>query len=212
MLAAENVQFGYRQNLPAIANLSFGVEAGQHTLLLGPSGSGKTTLIYLICGFLTPTGGRILFEGEDIAAMSQAKRDAFRRRHIGIVFQTLRLISALSLQDNLLLAQKLAGRRRDAAAIAGLIDRLGLSARAKALPDQLSQGEAQRAAIARALIAQPKILIADEPTSALDDSNTAIVLQLLRETADASGATLLIATHDSRLKSAFSNTIHLGAA
>jgi putative ABC transport system ATP-binding protein len=139
-----------------------------------------------------------------------AQRDALRRRTVGIVFQTLRLISALSLRDNLALAARLAGQPADG--IDRLLGELNLSHRADARPRALSQGEAQRAAIARALVARPALLLADEPTSALDDANTARAAELLVRLAAEQGSTLLIATHDSRLKAHIPRTIQLAAA
>jgi putative ABC transport system ATP-binding protein len=185
---------------------------GEHALLLGPSGSGKSTLVNLIAGLLTPASGQIHIAGEPMTGIGPAARDDLRRRRIGIVFQTLRLVSALSLGANLTLARRLAGRSPDPAGTDALIDRLGLAGRANARPRELSQGEAQRAAIARALVASPDLLLADEPTSALDDANMAIVADLLVETANSNGSTLLIATHDARLQSRIGRTVRLESA
>jgi putative ABC transport system ATP-binding protein len=128
-----------------------------------------------------------------------------------VVFQTLRLIGALSVRENLALAQRLALGANDPDAIEGLIAQVGLSHRADARPRELSQGEGQRAAIARALCAKPAIVVADEPTSALDDANAIAMSDLLLATAEATGATLLIATHDNRLKARFDRTLNLSA-
>lgn len=187
------------------------LQAGQHALLLGPSGSGKTSFINIVTGLLTPTRGELWVAGEPMSRLPPAGRDALRRRTIGLVFQTLRLIPALSVQGNLALAQKLALGRVDEAEITRLIDRVGLSHRADARPRQLSQGEGQRAAIARALCTGPRLLVADEPTSALDDSNAVRMIDLMFETADATGATLLIATHDGRIAHRFGNRLDLVA-
>lgn len=172
---------------------------GQHSLLIGASGCGKSTLVNLICGLLTPDHGSIAIAGEPMTGLSASKRDDLRRRRIGLVFQTLRLVSALDLTANLALAQRLGGGSEESERIAMLIDRLGLSHRAHARPRELSQGEAQRAAIARALVGRPDLIIADEPTSALDRDNMQNVITLLRECADEAGASLLIVTHDDRL-------------
>lgn len=184
-------------------------EAGGHRLLLGPSGSGKTTLIHLIAGLLTPDRGTIAIDGEDIGALPPARRDDLRRRKIGVVFQTLRLVGALDVTANLLLAQRLAGHNADRNEVAALLVELGLTDRASAKPNELSQGEAQRAAIARALVARPKLLIADEPTSALDDANAERVARLLIDTANAHGSTLLVATHDVRMKAHIPDAVAL---
>jgi putative ABC transport system ATP-binding protein len=192
-----------------ISNLSFSQSSGQHLLLLGPSGVGKTSLINLITGFASPSSGSIMVGGKTISALSGARRDALRRRTIGVVFQTLRLISALSVCENLKLAQKLALDRTDMADVDALIEAVGIGHRKYARPRQLSQGEAQRAAIARALVSRPKLIIADEPTSALDDDNADNIAQLLLHKAEEFGSTLLIATHDVRLKAHIPNAIML---
>lgn len=175
------------------------LERGHHGLLLGPSGSGKTSLLHILAGLLRPTGGRVTLLGADLHGAGAAEADRLRAENIGIIFQQLHLIRAVSALDNLRLAQRLAGRRPDDAAALGLLARLGLSGRAGALPDMLSQGERQRVAVARALVNRPALLLADEPTSALDDENCDATLHLLLEQATLSGATLLIATHDQRL-------------
>lgn len=210
MLALEGVSLGY-DGRPVLADVSFSLAGGEQALLLGPSGSGKTTLIYLCCGLLAPDRGAISVDGEDLTALSQSRRDQVRRRGIGVVFQTLRLVSPLCVRANLLLAQRLADRKHDVREADALLERLGIAHRASAKPAALSQGEAQRAAIARALIAKPKLLIADEPTSALDDANAERVAVLIMEAARDSGASLLIATHDARLRALAPRTIELAA-
>lgn len=187
------------------------LERGAHALLLGPSGSGKTTFINIVTGLLTPSEGRLDIAGQAMSALPPAARDALRRQTIGLVFQTLRLIPALSVRANLALAQQLALGTVDRAEIARMIDRVGLSHRADARPRQLSQGEGQRAAIARALITRPRLVVADEPTSALDDANAARMIDLMFEVADATGATLLVATHDGRIAPRFANRLDLVA-
>lgn len=190
---------------------SFAAARGEHTLLLGPSGSGKSTLINVITGLITPTAGEVKIAGAAMSALPAAQRDQLRRRTIGVVFQTLRLIAALSVRQNLALAQNLALGRTDPDAIDRLIGQVGLAHRAEARPRELSQGEGQRAAIARALCAQPALVVADEPTSALDDANAVAMADLLLATAEATGATLLIATHDNRLRARFGRTLTLAA-
>jgi len=190
---------------------SLNQNAGEHMLLLGASGSGKTTLINLITGLLSPDSGAVTIDGEMMSSLSGSARDDLRRRKIGVIFQTLRLISALTVRANLRLAQKLAGVGTDDRAIGQLLEAVGVAHRADAAPRALSQGEAQRAAIARALVTKPALLIADEPTSALDDANAERIGQLLLDTANANGSTLLIATHDARLKSFIPNAITLSS-
>jgi putative ABC transport system ATP-binding protein len=203
-----SVRYG---NQFVLSDFSLEQKAGNHLLLLGPSGSGKTTLINLITGLLLPTTGSVSVGGEAMSSLSGPARDDLRRRKIGVIFQTLRLVSALSVRANLRLAQKLAGLVVDNDAIDALLDAVGVAHRADAAPRELSQGEAQRAAIARALVAKPALLVADEPTSALDDANAERIGRLLLDTATANGSTLLVATHDARLKAFIPDTVALAA-
>jgi putative ABC transport system ATP-binding protein len=201
-------RFGERTVLEVAA---WAVAPGRHSLVLGPSGCGKSTLLHLIAGLLRPTRGRILAAGRDLSALRPAELDRWRGRNIGIVLQNLHLIAAISVRDNLRLARALAGLPDDQARIGQLLGELRLTALAELRPPQLSQGEAQRLAITRAVVNRPALILADEPTSALDDANCAIVLGLLRAQAEASGATLLIATHDARLKEHFAHRLELPA-
>jgi putative ABC transport system ATP-binding protein len=194
-----------------VAIPSWAVAAGQHSLILGPSGSGKTTVLHLIAGLLRPSRGSVRVAGQDLRALRPAELDAFRGRMIGIVLQRLHLISALTVRDNLRLARTLARLPPDPRQIDGLIADLGLATVAGARPRQLSEGEAQRVAIARAVVNRPALILADEPTSALDDANCEAVLALLRTQAEASGATLVIATHDARVKNQFRHRLELPA-
>lgn len=187
------------------------LHVAEHALVLGPSGSGKTTLINIVTGLLSPTEGSLVVAGEPMSSLPPASRDALRRRTIGLVFQTLRLIPALSVRENIALAQHVATGASDADAVSAIIARVGLLHRADAKPRALSQGEGQRAAIARALIARPRLVVADEPTSALDDANAQAMVDLLFETAAATGATLLVATHDGRIAHRFTNRLQLAA-
>jgi putative ABC transport system ATP-binding protein len=183
--------------------------AGDHSLILGASGSGKTTLINIVAGLVTPSEGSVVVDGSPMSALPPVRRDALRRRTIALVFQTLRLIPALSVRQNMALAQRVARGVGDAAEVERLIAAVGLKHRADARPRELSQGEGQRAAIARALAVRPKLLIADEPTSALDDANASAMVDLLLAAADETGATLLIATHDGRIRNRFARTVEL---
>lgn len=196
---------------PILNNVKIRLDRGAHHLLLGPSGSGKTTLIHAISGLIEPDDGSIMIDGEPMTGRSPASRDALRRTRIGLIFQSLRLVSALTVRQNLHLAGRLSGHPTTDEVIDALLSQLGIAHRAPAKPRRLSQGEAQRAAIARALIGKPRLLIADEPTSALDDDNAARVASLLIEAADRNGSTLLIATHDHRLKALIPRTFTLGS-
>ena len=187
------------------------IAIGQHTLLLGPSGSGKTTLINCIAGLQRVSAGRVDVEGTDLATLSTRQRDQLRGARIGMVMQRLHLISAMTVRANLQLAQRLAGHAVNGMRIESLARELGIFDKLDKFPRQLSQGEAQRAAIARALVNQPPLLLADEPTSALDDASCNAAICLLLQHARLHNATLIVATHDARIKPHFSNVVHLGS-
>ena len=174
--------------------------AGRSCAVVGPSGSGKTSLLHLIAGLLSPHQGQIEVNGTRINELGQRQRDRFRGRTLGMVLQQPRLIRSLSALDNLLLAQRLAGRPSNRDEAMSRLSELGLAQRAQHRPAALSQGEAQRVAVARALLGKPALLLADEPTSALDDENAARVLELLQQQARACSAALLIVTHDGRIR------------
>ncbi|NNF33229.1 MAG: ATP-binding cassette domain-containing protein [Saprospiraceae bacterium] len=169
-------------------------------LLLGQSGVGKTTLLHLIGGLMQTSSGSILVNGKDMERMSSSELDHFRGKNIGIIFQQSHFVKSISVIENLLLAQSLAGKDSDKRHCQALLDRLGIGYKANDKPSNLSQGEKQRLSIARAIVNDPKVILADEPTSALDDHNCEEVLKLLEEQAKSIGAALIIVTHDSRLK------------
>jgi len=179
---------------------SLSLEAGASCAVLGPSGCGKSTLMHLVAGLLSPAQGRVLVAGQDIHALQGSDRDRFRGAQIGIVFQRLHLLPSLTLRQNLLLAGRLGESAEANARIDALLSALGLDHLANARPSALSQGERQRAAIARAVIHRPALVLADEPTSSLDDANTARVMELLLEQTRACGAALLVVTHDLRVR------------
>jgi putative ABC transport system ATP-binding protein len=163
----------------------------------------------VIAGLATPTEGTVRIAGEDVTRLAPALRDAFRARKIGLVLQTLHLIGVVSVRDNLRLAQHLAGAPRDDARIEEVLASLGIAALAGARAQDISVGEAQRVAIARAVVNHPALILADEPTSALDDANCDKALTLLLEQAAGCGATLLVATHDSRIRDRFARRLVL---
>ncbi|MBM3343644.1 MAG: ATP-binding cassette domain-containing protein [Betaproteobacteria bacterium] len=187
-------------------------EQGAQWLMLGPSGSGKTTLLHVLAGILRPSSGQVSVAGQDLGALSASALDHFRGKHIGIVLQRLHLIDSLSVIKNLLLAQYLAGQSQDAGRVREVLASLDLADKANARPHELSFGQAQRVAVARAVVNKPKLLLADEPTSNLDDARCMQVLDLLLTQAKACGATLVIATHDQRIKARVPNQFELGAA
>ena len=184
---------------------------GQHWLFLGPSGSGKTTLLNILAGLLTPSAGTVSVVGQELASLSSSARDSLRGRQVGIVFQKLHLIAALTVMENLILVQTLAERMADPQEAYELLERLGISDKADCYPRQLSYGQAQRVALARALVNQPKIILADEPTSNLDDVNAHRVIELLLEQATLNESALVVATHDSRVRHRFPYRLDLTA-
>jgi putative ABC transport system ATP-binding protein len=187
------------------------IAKGEHTLLLGPSGCGKTTLLNVISGIAVAQSGRISVDGTALDTLGTGEHDRFRGGHIGLVMQRLHLISALTVCDNLRLAQNLAGVAVDDDAILHALQALGVADKLDRFPRELSQGEAQRVAIARAVINRPALILADEPTSALDDANALAAIDLLFAQASNYGATLIVATHDARIKARFARVVELGA-
>jgi putative ABC transport system ATP-binding protein len=183
---------------------------GEHWLLAGNSGSGKTTLMHIICGLKKPSAGSIFVNDQDISKFSESELDNFRKNQIGIVFQKAHLISSLNLIENLLAAQYFSGKKPDEKVAINLLAKIGLSGKDKSKVYTLSQGEAQRAAIARALINKPDMLLADEPTSSLDDQNAETVIDLLKDLAGETGSTLIVSSHDKRINTHFSKTYTLG--
>lgn len=189
---------------------SFSLPQGQSCAVIGPSGCGKTTFVHLLAGLLTPSAGSVKVLGQELTLLSESARDRFRGRHIGFVFQQFHLLPALTVYDNLTLAQRLARRNEQAPPVEQLLDRLGIAELAARRPRELSHGQAQRVAIARALAHRPALVIADEPTSALDDKHCDDALALLRELTEASGAALLVVTHDQRVKGQLAQEFALG--
>ena len=179
-------------------DLSAGIRRGETVALLGRSGSGKSTLLNLIGGIDLPTAGVVLLDGTNLTALSEQRRTLFRRRHIGLVFQSFNLIPTLTVIENLLLPLELNGRTggRARAAALDLLDRVGLADRAGTYPDRLSGGEQQRVAVARAVIHDPVILLADEPTGSLDAETGTRVLELLVGLARNDGRTMVVVMHN----------------
>jgi putative ABC transport system ATP-binding protein len=209
MIRIEQLRFGYNGGADVLRLPQFALEAESNILVVGPSGCGKTTLLHLIAGLLLPSSGSIVVDGQDLAALSSHERDRFRGRHIGIVLQQFHLLPTLTALQNLLVAQSIAGLPVDRDAALGMLRGLGVEARVDAYPHQLSVGQQQRVAIARALVNRPKLLLADEPTSNLDDEACASVVELLLGATQQHAVSLVIATHDRRLKSKISRQLAL---
>lgn len=208
MLAVNNLQFGYNAE-NTFKFPDFACQAGEKWLILGQSGCGKTTLLHLIAGLLKPKSGTVTLSGQDLTKLSDAKLDEFRGQHIGVVFQQNHLLNSLSVADNLRAAQYFAKEKQDDKRVKQLLEQLNLGDKLNARPQELSQGQRQRVAIARALVNSPALVLADEPTSSLDDKNTDEVINMLESAAAGVQATLLIVTHDGRLKERYSNRIEL---
>jgi len=211
MFAVRQVVHGY-EGTEVLRVSSWSAGQGSHWLLLGPSGSGKTTLLHILAGILRPTSGGVQVADQELTALAASALDRFRGRNVGIVLQRLHLLPSLTVAQNVALAQYLAGVPQDAARVSEVLHSLDLADKAQAFPHALSHGQAQRVAIARAVVNRPRILLADEPTSNLDDARCLQALDLLVTQAQACNATLVIATHDQRIKARIPNQHVLGAA
>ena len=217
-ITLKEVKFRWHKAKPWVLDiLHFQVGVGQKVFIAGPSGSGKTTLLNLISGIILPDEGRIWIEGTDLVDLGPAARDNFRGEHIGYVFQSFNLIPYLSIMENVLLPCRFSRERMDrisgdvTAEATRLLDRMEIntaSILATRVSD-LSIGQQQRVAAARALLGAPQLIIADEPTSALDTENREAFMELLFAEANASKATLLFVSHDIGLASAFDHSVSL---
>jgi ABC-type lipoprotein export system ATPase subunit len=184
-------------------------KAGETLLITGSSGKGKTTLLHLLGGLLQPTSGFVFINETNICALSSGKLDHFRGHNIGLILQKAHFIASLNVLENIELASWLTDKTMKNQKAKELLSLLGLDKFASKLPSQLSVGQQQRVSIARALINEPKLLLADEPTSSLDDENAKIVAELLAILAQKYNAALIIVTHDQRLKERFKTSIEL---
>lgn len=204
MLSAQSIKHTYPNGF-SLSFKDWEISKGESWLLSGDSGSGKTTLLHILTGILQPTQGELFIDGTSIYKLSSKKLDQFRGRNIGIIFQKPHLIKSLSIKENLQLAQSFAGLPIDNTRIDAVLDSLNIGAKTHSMIHEMSQGQLQRVSIARAVINQPALLIADEPTSSLDDKNAASVIDLLKEQSALNGSTLIVATHDQRVKNVFTN-------
>lgn len=216
ILDFKDVRFGWAGRAAfSLAVETFALAAGSTLLLLGESGSGKSTLLSLICGTITPKAGRITVAGNDLTALTGPSRDRFRAEQIGVIFQQFNLLPFGSVADNICLPLRFAPKRRKRAGnaraeVAALLAALNLpqgiqTAKAR----NLSIGQQQRVAVARALIGQPPLIIADEPTSALDADTQAAFLDLLFTQISANGQSLLMVSHDARLADRFDSSVRM---
>ena len=208
MIKTSNLTYAYPgQQLMTFPDIV--CSASEHALILGKSGVGKTTLLHLLGGILRPSAGEINISGHPMHQLAGKKLDVFRGKHIGLILQKAHFIRSLTSLENLLLTQNLSQLKVDRAHALHLMERLGIAHKANEKTHLLSIGEQQRLGIARALINHPDVILADEPSSALDDENCVKMINLLLEVADESKASLIIVTHDSRIKPMIDKKIYL---
>ena len=199
-----------RIEVPALKNASFSVDKGEFIAVMGPSGCGKSTLLHLLGGLIKPTSGRILIDGIDISLLTDAERTAIRRDKIGYVFQRFNLLPTLTAKGNIDLAKRIHGNGHlGTDSVGEIIDLLGLHGKINMRPSELSGGEQQRIAIARALVNEPSIILADEPTGSLDSRNAHAVLQMLQNLNRQLKQTIVMITHDSEAASTASRVIEM---
>lgn len=200
-LVVDNVVKRFRQGdrqVTALAGVSLDVAEGTFLAVMGASGSGKSTLLHLTAGLAAPDGGRVLVRGEDLAGLNDRQLTLFRRRHIGLVFQSFNLIPTLTAEQNVALPLMLDGKAEAEVApkVGELLESLGLGPRRTHRPDAMSGGEQQRVAIGRALVTDPAVILADEPTGNLDSANSRSVCELLRDLSLIRGKTIVMVTHE----------------
>jgi putative ABC transport system ATP-binding protein len=198
-----------REEVVALDGVDLCIEPGDFTALVGPSGSGKSTLLHLAGGLDKPDAGRVLLEDRDLSSLSAGERAQLRRRQVGFVFQFFHLIPTLTVAENVELPLVLDGVRDSDGRVGELLERVALEHRAEHLPGELSGGEMQRTAIARALAARPRLLLADEPTGNLDSATGAEILDVLCEQVTEEGAALLMVTHDAGAARRAKRVLHL---
>ncbi|MFB6888532.1 ABC transporter ATP-binding protein [Kitasatospora sp. NPDC056327] len=184
------------ETVHALRGIDLVLDRGSFTAVMGPSGSGKSTFLQCAAGLDRPTSGEVFLGGEEITRLSEDRLTRLRRSRIGFVFQSFNLLPSLTVLQNVLLPQRLAGERQDRGRARELLAQVGLGEHGRRRPGQLSGGQQQRVAIARALITSPDVLFADEPTGALDTNTAHEVLGLLRRAVDTMGATVVMVTHD----------------
>ncbi len=186
----------------------FSLKAGEQVALAGSSGSGKTTLLNVIAGILRPDSGKVIIDGTEVSALTESRRDRFRANNLGYVFQSFQLLQGHSALENVLLGMAFGGGA-DRRVAEELLRRLGMGERLHHLPRQLSIGQQQRVAVARALAHKPRLVLADEPTGNLDHANAGTAMELLCEACVAQGASLLVVSHDPQVLARFRRRVEL---
>jgi ABC-type lipoprotein export system ATPase subunit len=206
MISTKNITFSYNKDQTFIMPDLF-CQAGSTILVTGNSGKGKTTYLHILAGLLQPNSGEIVIDNKEITHLKGSKADKFRGKNIGVVFQKSHFIASLSVLENLEMASWLATGKKHKIRAKELLQKLDIAEQAHKLPSQLSVGQQQRVSIARALMNEPKVLLADEPTSSLDDKNADNVIELLETLSKEYKTALIIVTHDNRIKEKFTNQI-----
>lgn len=212
LLSLMDVQKIYKAasgDVHALKGVSYDFKQGLFYAIVGRSGSGKSTLLHVLGGLDRPTGGQVLMDGKDVYAQSDAQMAVFRRRHMGFVFQQFNLLNEYSVQKNICMPMLLDGRKPDPKFFDQVVNILGLGDKLRKYPSELSGGEQQRVAIARSVLAKPKLIIADEPTGNLDKKTGDEVLKLLTGCAVSFGQTLILVTHDPEIASKADRTVHI---
>ncbi len=204
-IAARDIKMVYKSGFAsfvALKGIDLKIPQGAIQLLMGPSGSGKTTLLSILAGILTPTSGSVHLLGKNITSMSGKELSKFRRERLGFIFQGFNLFPALTAAENVEVALNIKGIKGKPARQQSLelLDKVGLASKANSLPRNLSGGQKQRIAIARALAGNPQLIMADEPTAALDSHTGQVIIELLCQLAKQHGTTVVIVTHDARIK------------
>ncbi len=208
MLTAKSIKYSYNSN-NKFEFPDFCLESTEDLLIIGDSGVGKTTFLNILGGLLSPQSGSITLNGTNYSDLSNKDLDKFRGKNIGIIFQSPYFVNNLNLIDNLLFSLFLSKNQQDKNVVIELLNQVGLNDKIYSKPNDLSQGEKQRASIALALVKKPNLILADEPTSSLDDNNCDLVVSLLKEQSQLNKCKLIIITHDARLKKHFKNSIKL---
>jgi putative ABC transport system ATP-binding protein len=204
VVAAHDLERRYGEGetaVDALRGVSLQVRAGELVAVMGPSGSGKSTLMHTLAGLDTPTSGTVEIAGTEITTLGDSQLTKLRREHIGFVFQFFNLLPMLDAEENVVLPLSIAGEKPDKAWLDELLQKTGLAGRRTHRPSELSGGEQQRVAIARALITRPTILFADEPTGNLDSKTGGEILNLIRDSVDTYGQTIVMVTHEARAAS-----------
>ena len=194
----------------ALDDVSFSVKKGQFVAFMGASGSGKSTLLHLLGGVDRPTSGKVYIDSKDIYDLNESNLAIFRRRNIGIIYQFYNLIPTLTAEENIMLPRLLDNRKPDAEKLRSILETIGLTDRAKHLPNELSGGQQQRVSVGRALINDPAIILADEPTGNLDSKSSREIIDLLKLSNKRYNQTLLVITHDEKIAMQADRVITIG--